>query len=184
MILRRWWHGFQWSSKPFALLCRCGVVLRGWAREVWIFCWCVCFDGAGVRLSRPTSERQRPGLVLLFGLVSCGFWAVSTTAALDCFFPWQHRSDNGRRAISVLSTAWKVHVVECCGISEFKVWRCYSAGFLTGFVVRCFSSLAQSYGRRRSSLVKSRESGWGSFVISLISRVFVVKRVCSVDCPI
>jgi hypothetical protein len=107
-----------------------------------------------------------------------------TTAASDCFFPWQHRSGNGRRAFSVLSTAWKVHVIECCGISEFKVWRCYSAGFLTGFVVRCFSSLAQSYGRRRSSLVKSREPGWGSFVISLISRVFVVKRVCSVDCPI
>jgi hypothetical protein len=107
----------------------------------------------------------------------------STTAASDCFFPWQHRSDNGRRAFRVLSTAWKVHAVECCGVSEFKVWRCSSAlpsGFLTGFVVRCSSSMSRSCGRRRSSPVKSREPGWGSFVISLISRVFVVKRLCTV----
>jgi hypothetical protein len=117
----------------------------------------------------------RPG-----GSCASGLSSSSMTASLVCFFHCQCRSGSGRWSFIVLSMSWLVHGVDCCGDS--KAWSCASVvadGLLPG-VVRHVSGLAWRCGGRWCPPVKCRDLGCAFRVICKISRVFIVKRVCTV----
>jgi hypothetical protein len=105
----------------------------------------------------------------------------SLMAAPVCLFPCHRWSGSGRSSFNVLGMSWMAHGVDRCGDS--KAWSCSSVlagGLLPGVIVRYFSGPVRQCGGWWRSPVKLRGLGCVLCVFCVISRVFHVKRVCTV----
>jgi hypothetical protein len=173
--LRGWRHRIVVPSSDAGV----AVAMRGPALRSWL--------GDFVLVSSPSSFVIRmdlppplPPWRFFCCLCGCCYWVAFLIEDGDArsLLPLSTSECSGRCPFNVLSTTWRIHGVDYCGGSKAWSYSLVSAGsLLPGFNAQCFFNMVQSGGEQRRSVVFSNH-GVAFFVICVISRVVIRKRIC------
>jgi hypothetical protein len=115
-------------------------------------------------------------------LCGCCYWVAFLDEIEDndtrSLLPLPSLECSGRCSFIVLTTAWRTHGVDSCGVSKDWSYSLVSAGgVLLGLNAHRFFDMDQSGSKRRRLMLFSGR-GVAFFVICIISRVLIIKRIC------